>query len=83
MTPVLGLCEVYKLSFWGLVLTIYTCFFKVLYTSFFYIIYIANVFSKKVNICITLLKCGQMFSLPQSMYKTEVGRVKVNRTNVN
>ena len=23
----------------------------------------------------TLLKCGQMFSLPQNMYKTEVGRV--------
>ena len=26
-------------------------------------------------------KCGQIFSLPQSVYKTEVGRVKVNRTN--
>ena len=24
---------------------------------------------------ITLLKCGQIFSLPQNMYKTEVGRV--------
>ena len=32
----------------------------------------------------TVLKCGQIFSLLQIMFKTQVGgRVKVNRTNVN
>ena len=30
-----------------------------------------------------LLKCGQIFSLPQSIYKTVASRVKVNRTNNN
>ena len=36
-----------------------------------------------VGIETTLSKCGQMFSFPESIYKTELGRVKVNRENVN
>ena len=36
-----------------------------------------------VGIETTLSKCGQMFSFPESIYKTELGRVKVNRENIN
>ena len=54
---------------------------------FLYIYYIVQPFSIKIK-CVQyiqtiLLKCGQIFSLPQSIYKTEVSRVKVNRTNNN
>ena len=37
--------------------------------------------SIKVNLCSVyrLLKCGQISSLLQSVYKTELGRVKMNR----
>ena len=34
-------------------------------------------------LCSNSIEYGQMFFLPQSMDKTEVGRVKVNRTNAN
>ena len=31
----------------------------------------------------TLFKCGPIFFLPQSIYKTDLGRVKVIRANSN
>ena len=50
----------------------------------FFLFFIMLYKSKRVfGIETTLSKCEQMFSLPESMYKTELGRVKVNRTNVN
>ena len=62
----------------------YTLSFIAIYTSFYF--FYTDLFyykSKRVFIQATLLKCGRMFSLPQSMYIVEVGRVKVNKTNVN
>ena len=58
-------------------MSIYILLFSLYYVTFFH----KN--KQRFSIQTTLLKCGQIFSLPQSIYKTEVGRVKMNRTNDN